>query len=187
LYSQGNFPDLSPKGYVMQKAGFTTISVDYERPAARGRKIFNDLVPYNKLWRTGAGNATKMRFSTPVVIHDKNIVAGNYSILTIPGPNEWTVILNNDTTLYGLQGYNQSKDVLRFNTNAEKTARYYESFTIDIDIIPHNAMIYLAWGNTQIHFKVETGSDKKTDDYINSNLLTDKSTDPAQYATAAEY
>ena len=186
-YSQRDFPDLSPKGNVKQKVGFTTISVDYERPAARGRKIFDELVPYNKLWRTGAGNSTKIRFSEPVMINDKRVTAGTYSVFSIPGPNEWTVILNSDTTLYGTQSYNQSKDVLRLKTKPEKTSRYYESFTIDIDVIPHNAMIYLAWEKTEIHFKIETGADKKTDDFINNNLLTNKSNDPNQYATAVEY
>jgi tetratricopeptide (TPR) repeat protein len=186
-YSQGDFPDLSPKGSVKQKIGFTTVSVDYERPAARGRKIFGELVPYDKLWRTGAGNSTKIRFSEPVMIDDKKVTAGTYSVFTIPDPNEWTVILNNDTTLYGTQSYDQSKDVLRFKTKPEKTSRHYESFTIDIDVIPNNAMVYLAWEHTEILLKVETGTDNRTNDFINNNLLTNKSNDSDQYATAVEY
>ncbi len=186
-FSQANFPDLSPKGSVRQKVGFTTISVDYERPAARGRKIIGELVPYDKLWRTGAGNCTRVRFSENVSINSMTISAGTYSLFTIPNSVEWTVILNSDTTLYGSQSYDKNKDIFRFKAKSEATSRYYESFTIDIDVIPYNAAIYLAWENTQIHFKVETGTDKRTIEFINQNLLTDKSDDPDQYATAVEY
>ena len=72
-FSQAIFPSLSPKGRIEQKIGLTNITVDYERPAARGRKVFGELVKYEKLWRTGAGNCTKIRFSKPVVIDNKKI------------------------------------------------------------------------------------------------------------------
>ena len=67
LIAQVNFPPLSPQGSIRQKVGVTTISVIYERPAARGRKVFGELVPYNKLWRTGAGNCTKIKFDEDVL------------------------------------------------------------------------------------------------------------------------
>ncbi|MDF7818535.1 DUF2911 domain-containing protein [Runella sp. MFBS21] len=70
-FSQSSFPELSPKGFVLQKIGSTTISISYERPASRGRKVFGGLVPYNKLWRTGAGNCTKIVFSKPVIVNNK--------------------------------------------------------------------------------------------------------------------
>src|SRR5690242_7898509 len=99
-FSQNHFPDLSPKGIVKQIVGLSTIEVNYERPAARGRKIFGDLVPFDKLWRTGAGNCTKIKFSSPVTITGKKIAAGTYSLLSIPNLLQWTIILNSDTTLY---------------------------------------------------------------------------------------
>ncbi|HEY5822827.1 MAG TPA: DUF2911 domain-containing protein [Cyclobacteriaceae bacterium] len=186
-FPQTHFPDLSPKGLVIQKIGLTTVEISYERPAARGRKIMGELVPYNKLWRTGAGNCTKIKFNQPVVIGDRKINAGTFSLLTIPGPTEWIIILNRDTTLYGTRSYNQSKDLVRFNVKPEKSTRYYESLTIDIDVIPNNAELYISWESTQIHFTIGTESDKRTAEFIKQNLLTNKSKDSDEYATAAEY
>lgn len=186
-FSQTYFPDLSPKGLVKQKIGLTTIEINYERPAARGRKVMGELIPYNKLWRTGAGNCTKIKFNQLVVIGDKRINAGTFSLLTIPSPTEWTIILNGDTTLYGTGSYNQNKDVVRFSVKSEKSSRFYESLTIDIDVIPNNAELYLSWERTQIHFTIGTESDKRTAEFINQTLLTNKSTDSEEYATAAEY
>jgi hypothetical protein len=186
-YSQPHFPELSPKGLVKQKVGFTTIEINYERPAARGRRIFGELVPYNKLWRTGAGNCTKIKFNQSVVIDGKRINAGTVSLLTIPGPTDWTIILNSDTTLHGIRSYSQSKGLIRFHVNPEKSSRHYESLTIDIDVIPNNAALYISWERTQIHFTIETESDKRTDEFIKQTLLINKSTDPNEYAAAAEY
>lgn len=186
-FSQVDFPDLSPRGLVKQKVGLTTIEINYERPAARGRKIMGELVPYNKLWRTGAGTCTKIKFSQPVVIGDKWINAGTFSLVTIPGPTEWTIILNSDTTLYGTGSYNQNKDLVRFNVKQETSSRFYESLTIDIDVIPNNAELYISWERTQIHFTIETESDKRAAEFIRLNLLTNKSTDSDEYGTAAEY
>lgn len=186
-FSQAIFPSLSPKGRIEQKIGLTNIIVDYERPAARGRKVFGELVKYDKLWRTGAGNCTKIRFSKPVIIDNKKINEGAYSVFTIPSRNEWIVILNKDTALYGETSYDEKNDLLRFKAKTKSTDRYYESLTIDIDVIPNNAMVYIAWEKTQISFQVETESDKVANDFIQQYLLTDKSKDSDEYAAAAEY
>ncbi|MBL0745682.1 DUF2911 domain-containing protein [Chryseolinea lacunae] len=186
-FSQSIFPSLSPKGRIEQRIGLTDISVDYERPASRGRKVFGGLIEYEKLWRTGAGHCTKIKFSKPVTIDNKKIDQGTYSVFTIPKANEWTVILNTDTTLYGVGSYDEKKDLLRFKTKSQPTDRYYESLTIDIDVIPNNASVSIEWERTRISFLVETESDKVADDFIQHHLLTDKSSDADEYAAAAEY
>lgn len=186
-FSQAYFPELSPKGSVKQQVGLTTLEINYERPAARGRRVMGELVPYNKLWRTGAGNCTRIKFNKPVVIGDKKINAGTFSLLTIPNPTEWTILLNSDTTLYGTGSYNQNKDLVRFNVRPEKSSRFYESLTIDIDVIPNNAELYISWERTQVHFTIGTESDKQAAEFIEQTLLTNKSTDTEAYATAAEY
>jgi len=187
MVAQVNFPDLSPKGTITQKAGLTTISVTYERPAARGRKVFGELVPYNKLWRTGAGNCTKIRFSDNVLILNKVIQAGTYSLFTIPNLQEWTIILNSDTTLYGTGGYDEGKDIVRFPAKAKVTERYYESFTIDIDVISDNAAMNISWENTTVAFEVKTETDKKIAKMVNEQLLSGKIKDPQLLAMGAEY
>lgn len=186
-FSQTIFPSLSPKGSVAQIIGFTNISVDYERPAARGRKVFGELVKYGNLWRTGAGHCTKIRFSKAVVVDNRNIGKGTYSVFSIPGASEWTVIFNKDTTLYGINSYDATKDVIRFKVKPRATSRYYESLTIDIDVVPNDAVVYISWEDTQISFPVKTESDKVVSDFIQQQLLTDKSKDSDAYATAAEY
>ena len=186
-FSQAIFPNLSPKGSIEQTVGFTNISIDYERPAARGRKVFGELVQYDKLWRTGAGNCTRIKFSKAVTVDNKNISKGTYSIFSIPGNNEWTVIFNKDTTLYGVNSYDASKDIIRFKVKPQSTGRFYESLTIDIDVVPNNAVVYISWEKTQISFEVKTESDKVVNDFVQQHLLTDKSKDSDQYAAAAEY
>jgi len=186
-FSQNHFPDLSPKGILKQQVGFTAIEINYERPAARGRKIFGDLVPFDQLWRTGAGNCTKIKFSSPVMIDGKKIAAGTYSLFSIPNPEQWTILLSSDTTLYGTGRYDQSKNVLRFKVKSEKSSRYFESLTIDIDVIPNNGVVYLSWEHTQVSFPIGTETDELTTRYIEQNLLNDKSSDADEYATAAEY
>lgn len=187
LIAQINFPALSPQGSIRQKVGATTISVIYERPAARGRKIFGELVAYDKLWRTGAGNCTKIKFDEHVLISNKLVRAGTYSLFTIPSEQEWTVILNSDTTLYGTGGYDERKDVVRFRAKSEPTSRYYESFTIDIDVIPDNAELNISWENTRTSFEIETETDKKIAKMVSDQLLSGKSKDPQTLAMGAEY
>ena len=83
------FPTLSPRATVTQEIGATTMSITYERPALRGRTIFGELVPYGKLWRTGAGNCTKIKFSSPVEIGKTAVPGGTYSLFTIPDAKSW--------------------------------------------------------------------------------------------------
>lgn len=181
------FPSLSPSSTIEQQIGSTQVRVVYERPATRGRKIFGSLVPYKELWRTGAGNCTKVSFSEKVVIGKTSVEPGTYSLFTIPDVTSWTIILNKDTSLYGTGNYSESKDVLRLNVPVQSSSRTYESFTIDIDIVPNNLIIYLSWVNTQVGFAVQTIVDKVSMDFITEELLTGKSKDPQAYGTAAEY
>jgi len=187
LPSVAQFPTLSPEAFVSQRTGDLITSIRYERPAARGRVIFGGLVPYDKLWRTGAGNCTKITFTQTVVVGHQQVPAGTYALLTIPGKKTWTVILNRDSTLYGTDRYDTQKDVVRFTVNTEHTDRYHESLSFDIDVVPNDAAIYLAWENVQIHFTVETQVDKIALAFIQSQLLTRQSNNADLYAQAAEY
>jgi hypothetical protein len=183
-------PELSPPGKVIQKIGFTTIEVYYERPAARGRsekEIFGSLVPFGNVWRTGAGNCTTIAFSTEVIINNTKIPKGKYALFTIPGEKEWTVILNTDTLAYGAYAYDQMKDVVRIQVNPRRTDRYYEALTIDVDFIPNDARIYISWLNTQVAFDVHTGLDQKILSFINDNLIVRDSDNPDLYEAAIAY
>ena len=183
-----DFPPLSAQGKIIQQIGFNTITIEYERPSVRGRRIFGGLVPFDTLWKTGAGAGPKLSFDGPVVIEGYHIPAGVYSLMTIPGASLWTVILTRDTTFYTQRkDYEPSKEVARFQVEPKTTARFYESFTIDIDVIPHNADILLSWEHTQVRFTLKTGTDDQVSNYVQEELLTGKSQNPQLYATAADY
>jgi tetratricopeptide (TPR) repeat protein len=112
---------------------------------------------------------------------------GYYSLFTIPNPETWTVILNRDTTLYGSSFYNADKDIARFTVMSNTTERYYETLTIDIDLIPNNARMYISWVNTQVAFDILTSTDEEMMRYIQDEVISGKSRDPNIYAGAAEY
>jgi hypothetical protein len=141
---QIQFPDFSPKGTISQVVGFALISVSYERPSARGRQLFGALVPFDQLWRTGAGHCTTLHFSKPVRVQDQKVPAGTYSLFTIPGKQEWIIVLNNDSTLYGYDNYDHTKDRVRFSVKPTLTANYVESLTLSIDVHSNNAELYIA-------------------------------------------
>ncbi|MGB5189398.1 DUF2911 domain-containing protein [Robiginitalea sp.] len=186
-YEAYPYPSLSPKGKIIQNVGYTLIEIEYERPAARNRKVFGGLVPWNKLWRTGAGNCTTISFDTNVVVGGQKIEAGKYALLTKPGETEWTVILNKDTTLYGTSAYDSKKDVAQIVTTPRSTERFYETLNFDIEILPNDARIFLSWANIQIGFDVETTTDEALEKWISEELLTQKNKDSDIYAGAAEY
>ena len=97
------FPSPSPACTIKQRVGLTDIEVVYSRPGIKGRQIFGSLVPYDKVWRTGANNATKITFSTPVKLNGQDVAAGSYALYTIPGEDEWTIILNKGVGKSGTQ------------------------------------------------------------------------------------
>ena len=181
------YPSFSPKGNISQVVGNTLLSVEYERPSARKRLIFGGLVPWNKVWRTGAGNCTKIGFDKEVSIGGQKVPAGHYSVFTIPNPNKWIVIINKDTTLYGSYDYNYKNDVARFSVLPTETDRYYETLNFDIQLDQHNAKMYISWANTQTNFDIVTSTNEKIQELINEELLTGKNQVSDIYAGAASY
>lgn len=182
-----SYPSFSPKGNIAQTVGNTLIEIEYERPSVRKRQIFGGLVPWNKVWRTGAGNCTKIKFDKDVKIGGQNVSAGNYSLLTIPNIKEWVVIINKDTGLYGTSRYDFKKDMARFVVIPSESSRFYETLTIDIQLIEHNAKVYISWANTQISFDIETSTNENIEKLIREELLTGKNKVSDNYAEAAAY
>ncbi|WP_299555389.1 DUF2911 domain-containing protein [Seonamhaeicola sp.] len=181
------YPSLSPKGTISQTVGNTVITIEYERPSARKRQIFGTLVPWDKVWRTGAGHCTKIHFDRTVKVGGQTVEAGIYSLFTIPNPNEWIVILNSNTSLYGSFNYDPKEDVARFVAIPKASNRFYETLNFDIDIIPNNAKVFISWANIQVSFDIQTTTDMDTEGYIQTELLTKKNKDSDAYAGAAEY
>jgi hypothetical protein len=130
----------------------TQINIEYGQPSKKGRAIFGDLVPYGKVWRTGANEATVIEFSEDVTINGQVVKAGKYALFTIPGEEEWTIILNKVWNQWGAYNYDASKDVISFKVAVETKSEVTEAFTITIS---KKGLVELYWDKTGVEFKIE--------------------------------
>ncbi|MBI5690210.1 MAG: DUF2911 domain-containing protein [Verrucomicrobia bacterium] len=150
------FPAPSPASTVKQRVGITDIEVTYARPGMKGRKVFGGLVPYGKVWRTGANTATKITFSTAVKLNGAAVPAGTYELFTIPGEQEWTVIIHQHKSQWGSYSYDAKNDVARFTAKPIALASPIENFAIGFnDLRDSSATLYLAWEKTRVPVKLE--------------------------------
>jgi hypothetical protein len=131
--------------------GNLEITINYSSPAVKGRKIFGDLVPYGQVWRTGANETTTIEVNRDCKLSGNGLKKGRYALFTIPGENEWTIILNTDADGWGAYKYNKDKDVFRFTAQPQKSSKFYERFTIEIS---DEGMISLNWENTTVAFQI---------------------------------
>ena len=157
INAQIKTPQPSPTATITQKVGISNISVEYSRPGAKEREIFGGLVSYEKMWRTGANKATKITFDENCVFGGAKIKKGSYSLFTIPGKKEWTVVLNKNTELWGVGEYDKEKQVCSIVAKVIETKDFTESFTIDFGTFQSfSAIMSLKWANTKIGIKIES-------------------------------
>lgn len=142
----------SPLMSAKQNLDGVNVSIDYGQPSKKGRDIFGALVPYGKVWRTGANEATVLEVSETVSINGSELKAGKYALFTIPGEKEWTVILNSVWNQWGAYNYDASKDVLSFKVPVETKKKSMEKFTISIS---KKGLVEMYWDTTGIEFKIE--------------------------------
>jgi hypothetical protein len=140
----------SPKDTTTAKIGNVNIQVVYSKPSAKGRKVMGKLVPYGEVWRTGANEATTISFDKDVTIEGQKLAAGKYSLFTIPGESEWTIIINSDPKQWGAYKYKKEKDVLRVNVKPSKTA-FTETFTIAVE----KSGLSLKWEETEVNVSIK--------------------------------
>ena len=188
VFAQLNIPEPSPSASFSQTLGFTKIKVEYARPGAKGREVFGKLIPFDEIWRTGASDCTTISFNDEVTISGKKIAKGKYSLFSIPNVEQWTIIINTDTTLHGASGYDEKKDVHRFTVKPEKSARFYETFTIELsDILKDNGMLYLIWENTIAKFEIQSSAKERILADIDNKINKLKTDNSKLYYQAAEY
>lgn len=152
------FPAPSPTSTLKQRVGVTDIEVTYSRPGVKGRKIFGGLETYGKVWRTGANAATKISFSTAVKLNGTAIPAGEYALYSIPGKDEWTVIVYKVTGKWpwGAYDYKDTNDVARISVKPVTLPTPLETCTIGIDdISDESATFFIAWETTRVPMKLE--------------------------------
>lgn len=146
---------VSPKAEVMQTVGLTEVKIDYGRPGVKGRVIWGELVPYDKVWRAGANEATKFTFSSDVLINGNPLKAGSYSFFAIPGTDEWTLIFNKVADQWGAFEYNESEDALRIKvTPVQNDFQEWLTFSIT-RVSDTTAEIKLEWENLKVPFQLD--------------------------------
>jgi len=146
---------ISPKAAVIQTVGFTEVGIDYNRPGVKERVIWGGLVPYNKVWRAGANEATKFTFSTDVKINGKTLIAGSYSFFVIPTKDNWTIIFNKVADQWGAFEYNEAEDALRFEVTPEEgSMQEWMAYTIT-KTSNNSAIVRLEWKKLKVPFTIE--------------------------------
>jgi hypothetical protein len=173
------FPAASPACTVKQRVGLTDIEMSFSRPGVKGRKIFGSLVPFGKIWRAGANQATKVSFSTPVKLNGADIAAGAYSVFAIPEKDEWTIILNKDTEQGGTGKYDEKLDVARFKAKTATTHHTIENYAIWIDdISDESATLTFAWEKTEVPVKLEVSFVKDLIPQVEAAMASDMKQKP---------
>lgn len=186
---QIKLPPASPSASFQQEIGSATIKMAFSRPLARGRKIFGELVPFGKLWRTGASDCTTISTSEDITFGNNILKTGTYSIFSIPSENEWTIIINSDVTLHGETSYDEKKDVMRFTVPTEKTANFYETFTIELNDINSKGegFLKIEWENTMVKIPMKSKADNEILALIDKNVIKEKSQNAVLLFQAANY
>lgn len=175
ITAQVKMPAPSPTQTIKQNFGIGTVELTYSRPGAKGRKIFGELVPYNKLWRTGANSATVIKFTEPVEIKGKKLDTGSYALYTIPNIDSWEIIFNKGVNNAGVSGYKESDDVIRFYVEPSRMREKMETFTMQFENIkPESCDLNIMWEKTRVTIPIETNIKDKVKYQLDAAMLTDK-------------
>lgn len=172
------FPRVSPKASVSQVVGLTTITITYSRPGVKGRVIWGELVPYEKVWRTGANEATTFEVSDAVRINGHPLPAGKYALFTIPRPDRWTIIFNTKWNQWGAFDYNPDEDALRIDVRPERTDQHREWMMFSFEnLTPTSADVVLHWEKLRVKFTVTVDVVPKVIGYCRKTLAHRKPDD----------
>lgn len=184
--AQVRTPMASPHAKIEQTVGLTDVKIDYSRPSARGRSVYGELVPFGKLWRTGANANTLISFSEDVVIAGKTLPKGEYALYTLPKADSWDIIFYKDTNNWGLpEKWEESKEALRATVKPEFLSKNVETFTLNIaDIDNDYANLELSWERTKVTLKFEVPTKKVAIKSIEAAMAGPTASD---YFAAAQY
>jgi tetratricopeptide (TPR) repeat protein len=186
IQAQVKTPQASPKSTLSQVVGLTNVEVVYSRPSARGRDVFNNLVPFGKLWRTGANENTTISFSDDVVIDGKTLPKGKYALYSNPRADSWEIYFYTATDNWGNpQNWDESKVALKTTVKSAHLDKFIESFTIEINNLDNNfANLELSWENTIATIKFEVPTQKIATASIEKALAGPTSAD---YYASSQY
>ncbi|MES2808514.1 MAG: DUF2911 domain-containing protein [Bacteroidota bacterium] len=149
-------PNFSSTQHINQEFGLGSIDITYGRPNLKGRKIFNNIEPFGVVWRTGANSATIIKLSDTVLLEGNKVLPGEYALFTIPGSNEWTVIINKVAKQWGAYSYDEKQDVVRFKVKPYRISPKLETFTIEFaDLNIDKGTLKLMWEHTGISIRIK--------------------------------
>lgn len=155
-------PATSSGQRIEQDFGLGIISVKYYRPNTKGRKIFGGIEPYGTVWRTGANNATVITLTDTVAVEGHTILPGTYTLFSIPGANEWTIIFNKNVNQWGAYVYDEKQDLLRFKVKPVKLASKVETLTIQFaDVHEEDGVLQILWENTDINLHLKSNMNQR--------------------------
>jgi len=150
-------PAPSPPQTIKQDFGLSSIELSYSRPGVKGRKVFGDLVPFGKVWRTGANNATTINFADPVTIGGVKVPSGKYGLLTIPDKDNWTIIITKQVDVTSPADYKMESDVVRVSAKPMATKDKIETFTMQFaNVKPSTCDLQMIWENTAVTLPIST-------------------------------
>jgi hypothetical protein len=178
-------PAPSPLQSIKQNFALSEIGIEYSRPSAKGRVVFGDVVPFGKIWRTGANSATKITFGEDVKVEGQNVAAGTYALYSIPNKDNWELMLYKDLALGGNTGeYKKENELMRFSVKPSSLTEKVETFEINIaNITSSSSNIELRWENTRVSFNIVADIDTKIMKNIEKNVINDS----RPYYQAASY
>jgi hypothetical protein len=155
-------PSPSTPQFIRQDFGLSTIELSYSRPGVKGRNIFGDVVPYDKVWRTGANQATTLTFGDTVTIGTVAIAPGKYGLLTIPGANEWIFVITRQTDVTNPTAYRQDQDIVRVQASPHTLPFSVETMTLEFsNVTGSSCNLDLLWDNVAVGIPISTNTDAK--------------------------
>jgi len=185
--AQVNLPRVSQNASVSQTIGVTDVKITYSRPGVKNRVIWGQLVPYDKVWRTGANEATAISFSTDVKIEGQSLPAGKYALMTIPGQTEWTIIFNKSADQFGAFEYKQEADALRVKVKPGETSHQeWMEFTFE-NLSAESADVVLRWEKLQVKFAIQVDTIAKVTADCRSAMGSLKADDFRTPASCAQF
>lgn len=179
-------PKPSPLATITQAVGLNNIKIEYSRPSVKGREVFGDLVPFNKVWRLGANAPTKLTTDKPLIFGDNKIKPGTYAVFAIPNKKEWKVVINTDTEQWGAGDYDEEKNVAEINVKVQE-GDFTETLSITVQNVTSNSgSIVIAWDKTKVEVPFTVNTHKIAVDNIKKAIEEGKQLEKV-YANAASY
>ena len=169
-----NTPQSSTTQTIKQNFGLSSIELSYSRPNAKGRSVIGGLVPFGKVWRTGANQATTINFGDEVTIGDKKIAAGKYGLLSIPDKDNWVLIITKQLDATSPDAYKQESDIVRVNVKPVMLNNKVETFTMQFTNVKASTCdLNLQWENTSVTLPISADVDSKVMSQINDVMTKD--------------